>query len=79
MTDDPTSPRYPDCTVVLSGTSVHAVSIMMKVRRGLARYLRDTGMPVEKVEAVTQEFMDEAQSGDYDNVLITAMRWVTVD
>lgn len=82
MTDNEqenTGPRYPGCSVTLLGTSVHAVSIMMKVRRGLERHLREQGKSSEETEVIVTEFVDEAQSGDYDNVLTTAFRWVDVN
>ena len=78
----PTSPRYPDCHVTLLGTSTHAVSIMMKVRRALGRYLCDAGLPSMEADAVVQEFVQEAMAGDADNpdhVLTTAFRWVDVN
>ena len=79
QTQTPDGPRYPGCHVTLLGTSTHAVSIMMKVRRGLERYLRQQGTPADEIARVTGEFMDEARSGDYDNVLTTAFCWVDVN
>lgn len=68
---DTTFPRYPDVTVQLSGDDGNAMFIIGKV----ARALRRAGAPAEDVA----EFTTEATSGDYDNVLATAMRWVEVE
>lgn len=70
--------RYPGCEVTLLGTDAHAVAIIMTVARGLTKYLRTTGMDPVEISAIAQEFKDEARSGDYDNVLITCHRWVSV-
>lgn len=77
--EQPTGTRYPDCHVTLLGTSVHPASVMLKVSRGLERYLREEGATPGEVRAIAQEFLHEAQSGDYDNVLTTAFRWVDVN
>lgn len=71
--------RYPDCEVQLAGTSANAVAIIVKVQRGLKRYLVDeAGMTREEAEAEAARFSEEARSGDYDNVLMTCHRWVSV-
>jgi hypothetical protein len=71
-------PKYPGCTVELSGTSAHAVTIFRTVRRELIWHLRDEGMSWTEAEEIGDAFQEEATSGDYDNVLITCMRWVTI-
>lgn len=63
-------PKYPDIEVALSGTDGNAMSIIGKVSRALRR----AGVDSE----TRKEFTDEATSGDYDNVLATAFRWVDV-
>lgn len=63
-------PRYPDIEVQLAGEDGNAMAIISRVRRALRR----AGVPSEEQEA----FTSEAMSGDYDNVLQTAMRWVDV-
>lgn len=65
------SVRFPDITVRLVGTDSHAFSIISTVERALRR----GGVDRE----VIAEFRKEAMSGDYDNVLATAMRWVEVE
>lgn len=65
-----TGPRFPDVTVELSGTDGNAFSIIGTT----ARELRRGGASPAQVDA----FRDEAMSGDYDNLLQTAMRWVNV-
>jgi hypothetical protein len=61
--------KHPDIKVVLVGTDGNAFSVLGKV----AAALRRAGHG-DEVEAFTAE----AMSGDYDHLLRTAMRWVTV-
>lgn len=63
--------RYPEITVQLTGQDGNAFLIIGRVQKALRR----GGVPAEQVS----EFVAEATSGDYDNVLRTAMAWVTVD
>jgi hypothetical protein len=62
-------PKYP-ITVQLTGNDGNAFAIMASVSRAL----KDHGVDPEEVSTFTQE----AMSGDYDNLLRTAMRWVEV-
>lgn len=71
-------PKYPGCTVRLTGTSGNAVAIFRKVRRELINHLVDTGTPRADAEQEGDVFQDEATSGDYDHVLITCHRWVNI-
>lgn len=70
--------RYPDCVVVLSGTSANSVLIIMAVCRGLEKHLRHQGVPEGDISKVVAEFMEEAKSGGPEQVLITAHQWVDV-
>jgi len=63
--------KFPDVTVKLLGQDGNAMSIMARVNRELHR----GGATKEERD----EFMNEAMSGDYDNVLQTVMRWVNVE
>lgn len=63
-------PKYPNVTVQLSGTDGNAFAILGKMRREMRR----KGVS----EAEVTEFMGEAMSGDYDNLLRTCLRWVDV-
>ena len=63
-------PKYPDIEVGLTGTDGNAFAIIGKVSKALRR----AGVDAETRE----EFTEEATSGDYDHVLITAMKWVDV-
>lgn len=67
---DPERPLYPEAIADLSGEDGNAFAILATVRRAL----RDARVPSDEVT----RFQDEAMSGDYDNLLRTAMRWVTV-
>lgn len=72
--------RYPACEVELLGTSANANAIIGRVRRALERHLRNVEkLDAGQVNSLVKEFSDEATSGDYDNVLLTCNRWVTVN
>ena len=62
-------PKYPEIEVELSGRDGNAMSIMAAVTKALRR----NGHADE-----VNEFMEEAMSGDYDNVIQTAGRWVSI-
>jgi len=61
--------RHPDVVVQLTGEDGNAFAILGTVRRALhqAGHADDAA-----------EFFAEATSGDYDHLLRTCMRWVTV-
>lgn len=63
-------PILPDVTVELVGSDGNAMAIMGKVRAAMKK--AGHGDRVEK-------FLEEAMSGDYDNVLQTCMNWVNVE
>lgn len=62
--------KYPEIEVQLVGGDANAFAILGAVTKAL----RNAG--VEKSEQ--EEFMAEAKSGDYDHLLQTAMKWVSV-
>lgn len=62
--------KYPDVHVQLTGEDGNAFAIMGAVSKALRRH----GVSVEEITAYQQESM----SGDYNNLLQTAMRWVDV-
>ena len=62
--------KYPNIEVELTGTDGNAWSIVGNVQRSL----RKAQVPKEEIE----QFVSEATSGDYNNLLATAMRWVSV-
>lgn len=65
------SVRFPDVEVQLSGEDGKAFAILSRVSRGL----RGGGATNSEID----EFMSEATSGDYENLLATCMRWVSVN
>lgn len=62
--------KYPEIDVQLSGRNGNAFVIIGAVRQAL----RQGGVSAAEIE----EFSEEATSGDYDGVLQTCMRWVSV-
>lgn len=63
-------PKYPEIEVQLSGQDGNAFAIMGNVSGALRR----AGVPKAEVD----EYVKESTSGDYDNLLQTAMKWVVV-
>lgn len=64
------TPKYPEVEVQLVGHDGNAYAIMGRVENAL----KDHGVSKKERE----EYLAESTSGDYDNLLQTAMRWVTV-
>ena len=62
--------RYPEIEVVLLGENGNAFAILGAVNRALRQY----GIEPDECE----EFLKEAKSADYDNLLRVVMSWVTV-
>ena len=63
-------PKYPEIEVQLSGEDGNAFMIIGRVRAAMRR----ADLTADQIK----EFSDEAMSGDYDNVLRTCMRYVSV-
>ena len=63
-------PKYPNITVQLTGNDGNAWAIMGAVSKALRR----ADVPAEEIDKYTAESM----SGNYDNLLCTAMDWVDV-
>lgn len=63
-------PKYPNITARLVGQNGNAFVLLGIVSNAL----RKGKVPQSEVEA----FQKEAMSGDYDNLLVTCMKWVTV-
>lgn len=63
-------PKYPEIEVELVGQDGNAYAIMGRVEAAL----KEGGVP----KAERDKYMEESMSGDYDNLLRTAMKWVTV-
>lgn len=78
-TDEIPAVRYPDCEVDLSDVSGNAVAIFRTVRRQLIKHLVGQGWTRSDAEREGDAFQTEATSGDYDHVLTTCHRWVTVN
>lgn len=65
-----TKPLYPDVVVKLSGCDGNAFSIIGMVQSKM----RMAKIPQEKID----DFVSESMSGDYNKLLQTAMKYVTV-
>jgi hypothetical protein len=65
-----TTPKY-NVTVQLTGNDGNAFAIMANVTRAL----RQAGASADDISA----YQTESMSGDYDNLLRTAMKWVNVE
>lgn len=63
-------PKYPEIEVTLTGTDGNAFAVMGNVSKALRR----AGVEKSEIDAYTKESM----SGDYDNLIATAVAWVTV-
>jgi hypothetical protein len=63
--------KYQTVTVKLTGNDGNAFSIMAAVSKAI----RKAGATAEEVE----QYMNESMSGDYNNLLRTAMKWVNVE
>ena len=63
--------KYETVTVKLTGNDGNAFSIMAAVSKAI----RKAGATPEEIE----DYMNESMSGDYDNLLRTAMKWVNVE
>ena len=63
------TPKFPDVHVQLTGKDGNAFAIMGAVSLAL----RDHATPEE-----INQYREESMSGDYDNLLQTAMKWVDV-
>jgi len=61
---------YPDIEVELSGQDGNAFMIIGRISGALRKHK----VPNDRIK----DFQAEAMSGDYDHVLQTAMRWVSV-
>lgn len=63
-------PKYPDVEVQLTGEDGNAFAIISRVSKAMRR----AGLGKQVIDA----YQHESTSGNYDNVLQTAMRYVTV-
>ena len=63
--------KYPEIEVQLSGQDGNAFAIMGAVSKAL----RNAGVSKEERD----EYFAESTSGDYNHLLQTAMKWVTVE
>lgn len=70
MSDDPTTPRYPDLAVQLTGIDGNAFQVLGTCKLAML----EAGLSNEDV----REFMDQACAGDYDHLLRVCAAWFDV-
>lgn len=63
-------PKYPHVDVQLTGEDGNAFAIIGRVRNAMRR--------AKVSESEVTAFTNEATSGDYDHMLQTCMKWVSV-
>lgn len=71
MSDQTNNVKYPNITVKLVGEDGNAYAILGRVRQALQR----GKVPKEEIDL----FLQEAMSGDYDELLQTCLKWVDVE
>lgn len=64
------SVKYPEIKVQLSGNDGNAFAIMGAVSKALRR--------ADVSQSEIDQYLNQSMSGDYDNLIQTAMRWVSV-
>jgi hypothetical protein len=62
--------KYPEIEVQILGQDGNAFAIMGTIQKAL----RKAEVPKEEIDL----YLKESMSGDYENLLRTAMRWVSV-
>ncbi|MBT8196351.1 MAG: hypothetical protein KJO64_07975 [Bacteroidia bacterium] len=62
--------KYPDIEVELVGKDGNTFAIIAEVSKALNQH----GVSKEEIKV----FHTEAMSGDYNNVLVTCMKWVNI-
>ena len=70
MSDVTNCPKYPEIEVQLTGQDGNAFFILGRIQSAMKR----AKISKEEIDS----FMSEAMSGDYDNLLQTCCRWITV-
>ena len=63
--------KYPDVVVELTSIDGNAFSIMGATQRAMKR----AGIPKEECDL----YFKEATSGDYDHLISTTLKWVSVE
>jgi hypothetical protein len=63
-------PKFPGVTVYLTGGDGNAFAVL---GAGISA-MREAGVPPKQVA----KYVKESMSGDYDNLLATAIKWVDV-
>lgn len=64
------TPPLTDAVVILTGTDGNAFAILGKVRRAILK---------SNHPELADQFVTDATSGDYDQLLVTCFRYVTVE
>lgn len=70
---------YPDVVVQLSGQDPNAFAIMARVKEALRRHFRETeSKEWAQIAPIWDKYLAEATAGNYNELLQTTMKWVSV-
>lgn len=70
---------FPKISVQLVGKDGNAFAIMGAVSSALRKGLKDYyHYDNKKINETIKEYVEESKSGDYDNLLVTAIKYVDV-
>jgi hypothetical protein len=73
------TPLYPGAVIQLTSEDSNAFAIMQRVKQALRAHLKETkGYGWDQVRPLWEEYFAEATSADYDHLLRTTLRWVSV-
>lgn len=79
MSAEDTGPKYPECTVRLTGEDGNVFVIIGRVRVHLRRHLVENGVGYAEARRRVDEFAAEVIAAEsYDDALGVVTRWVDV-
>lgn len=73
------TPLYPEAVIQLTAEDSNAFAIMQRVKQALRAHLKEAeGYGWEQVKPLWEEYFAEATSSDYEHLIRTTMKWVSV-
>jgi len=70
--------KYPEIEVEISGQNGNAFVIIGLVKKALEKGLAERNMHPREIQAECDKFYVEATSGNYNKLLQTCIKWVTI-